>query len=50
MTKAATLHFAEKRYNIGCNSVTPGRVQTPLVDKTLAQTSEPHILIASWTG
>ena len=37
MTKSVALHCAEKRYNIRVNSVHPGMIRTPILDKVFAQ-------------
>lgn len=48
MTKACALHFAAKGYPIRCNSIHPGGIRTPLVDKTLAQSDDPEGLMGVW--
>lgn len=48
LTKACALHFAAKGYAIRCNSIHPGGIHTPLVDKTLAQSDDPDALMAVW--
>lgn len=48
MTKSCALHFAEKGYPIRCNSVHPGAIHTPIIDKVLAQSEDPDALYQSF--
>jgi len=48
MTKSCALHFAEKGYAIRCNSVHPGAIHTPIIDKVLAQSADPEALYQSF--
>ncbi|MCW1382783.1 glucose 1-dehydrogenase [Novosphingobium sp. KCTC 2891] len=48
MTKSCALHFAEKGYGIRCNSVHPGAIHTPIIDKVLAQSDDPDALYRSF--
>ncbi|KPF93231.1 short-chain dehydrogenase [Novosphingobium sp. AAP83] len=48
MTKSCALHFAEKGYNIRCNSIHPGAIHTPIIDKVLAQSDTPDALYQSF--
>lgn len=48
MTKSCALHFAEKNYPIRCNSIHPGAIHTPIIDKVLAQSDDPDALYASF--
>lgn len=50
MTKSCALHFAEKGYPIRCNSVHPGAIHTPIIDKVLAQSDDPEALYASFVA
>lgn len=50
MTKSCALHFAEKGYGIRCNSVHPGAIHTPIIDKVLAQSDDPDALYASFVA
>ena len=46
LTKSCALHYAERGYNIRCNSVHPGAIHTPIIDKVLAQSDTPEALYA----
>lgn len=48
MTKSVALHCAKSGYGIRCNSVHPGLIRTPIIDKVLAQSDEPDSVYASW--
>jgi len=48
MTKSCALHFAEKGYGIRCNSIHPGAIHTPIIDKVLAQSNNPQALYQSF--
>ena len=48
LTKSCALHFADKGYAIRCNSVHPGAIHTPIIDKVLAQSDNPDALYASF--
>ncbi|MBB4614867.1 SDR family NAD(P)-dependent oxidoreductase [Novosphingobium taihuense] len=48
MTKSCALHFAEKGYGIRCNSIHPGAIHTPIIDKVLAQSDNPEALYQSF--
>ena len=50
MTKSCALHFAEKGYGIRCNSIHPGAIHTPIIDKVLAQSADPDALYASFVA
>jgi NAD(P)-dependent dehydrogenase (short-subunit alcohol dehydrogenase family) len=48
MTKSVALHCAKQGYGIRCNSVHPGLIRTPIIDKVLAQADDPDSVYASW--
>ena len=48
MTKSVALHCAKQGYGIRCNSVHPGLIRTPIIDKVLAQANDPDGVYASW--
>jgi NAD(P)-dependent dehydrogenase (short-subunit alcohol dehydrogenase family) len=50
LTKSIALHCAEKRYGIRCNSVHPGVIRTPILDKVMAQVSDPEALMAGFVA
>jgi len=47
MTKSIALHCAEKGYRIRCNSVHPGAIHTDIIDKVMAQVSDPKAFYQS---
>ena len=47
---ACARHYAERGYNIRCNSVHPGAIHTPIIDKVLAQSDTPEALYASFVA
>ncbi|MBB6124004.1 SDR family oxidoreductase [Sphingobium subterraneum] len=48
MTKSVALHYARAGYGMRCNSVHPGVIHTPILDKVLAQAEDPDALYAEW--
>jgi NAD(P)-dependent dehydrogenase (short-subunit alcohol dehydrogenase family) len=48
MSKSVALHCAKSGYGIRCNSVHPGLIRTPIIDKVLAQSDDPDSVYASW--
>ncbi|NML92718.1 glucose 1-dehydrogenase [Novosphingobium olei] len=50
MTKSCALHFAQSGYPIRCNSIHPGAIHTPIIDKVLAQSDDPDALYASFVA
>ena len=48
MTKSIAVMCQEKGYKIRCNSVHPGAIHTPIIDKVLAQSDDPDALYRSF--
>ena len=48
MTKSVALHCAQNRYPVRCNSIHPGLIRTPIIDKVLAQASDPQAVYDGW--
>lgn len=48
LTKSVALHYARKGYGIRCNSVHPGAIHTPMLDKVMAQVADGPELYRSW--
>jgi NAD(P)-dependent dehydrogenase (short-subunit alcohol dehydrogenase family) len=50
MTKSVALHCAKQGYGIRCNSVHPGAIHTPILDKVMAQSDNPEALYEGWVA
>jgi 3(or 17)beta-hydroxysteroid dehydrogenase len=50
MTKSVALHCAKQGYGIRCNSVHPGAIHTPILDKVMAQSDDPKALYDGWVS
>jgi NAD(P)-dependent dehydrogenase (short-subunit alcohol dehydrogenase family) len=50
ITKSCALHYAKQGYPIRCNSIHPGAIHTPILDKVLAQSDNAEALYASWVA
>lgn len=50
MTKSVAVHCAKKGYGIRCNSIHPGVIHTPIIDKVLAQIPNPDEVYAGWVA
>ena len=48
LTKSVALHYAKQRDGIRCNSIHPGAIHTPILDKVMAQVEDPKALLASF--
>lgn len=50
MSKSVAMHCAVKGYGIRCNSIHPGVIHTPILDKVLAQVPNPDEIYAGWVA
>jgi 3(or 17)beta-hydroxysteroid dehydrogenase len=50
LTKSIALHYARQGYGIRCNSVHPGAIHTPILDKVMAQVENGQALYESWVA
>jgi len=50
LTRSAALHYAKQGYGIRANSVHPGAIHTPILDKVMAQVTDPDALYAGWVA
>jgi 3(or 17)beta-hydroxysteroid dehydrogenase len=50
LTKSVALHYASKRYGIRCNSVHPGAIHTPILEKVMAQVEDGQALYDGWVS
>ena len=50
LTRSAALHYAQAGYGIRANSVHPGAIHTPILDKVMAQVPDPDALYAGWVA
>ncbi len=50
LTKSVALHCAQKRYNIRCNSIHPGAIHTPILEKVMAQVADGQALYDGWVA
>jgi NAD(P)-dependent dehydrogenase (short-subunit alcohol dehydrogenase family) len=50
LTKSVALHYAKKGYGMRCNSVHPGAIHTPILEKVMAQVEDGQALYNSWVA
>ncbi|MFZ4689018.1 MAG: SDR family NAD(P)-dependent oxidoreductase [Polymorphobacter sp.] len=50
LTRSAALHYAAQGYGIRCNSLHPGAIHTPILDKVMAQVDDPKALYDGWVS
>ena len=50
LTKSVALHYARKGYGMRCNSVHPGAIHTPILEKVMAQVADGRALYESWVA
>jgi len=48
LTKSAALHYAHQKYGIRCNSIHPGVIKTPILEKVMAQVEDRDAIYAGW--
>ena len=50
LTKSVALHCAKQKNGIRCNSIHPGAIHTPLIDKVLGAAENRDEIYASWVA
>ena len=50
LTKSVALHYAKQRYGMRCNSVHPGAIHTPILEKVMAQVADGQALYDGWVS
>ncbi len=50
MTKSIAAHCGKSGYGIRCNSIHPGVIRTPILEKVLAQVPNPDEVYAGWVA
>jgi NAD(P)-dependent dehydrogenase (short-subunit alcohol dehydrogenase family) len=50
LTKSVALHYAKMGYGMRCNSVHPGAIHTPILEKVMAQVADGQALYDSWVA
>jgi len=50
LTKSVALHYAREKYAMRCNSIHPGAIHTPILDKVMAQVEDPQALYDGWVS
>jgi 3alpha(or 20beta)-hydroxysteroid dehydrogenase len=50
LSKAAALHYAHRGYGIRCNSIHPGVIKTPILEKVMAQVENSKSMYDGWVA
>ena len=50
LTKSAALHYAAQGFGVRCNSIHPGAIHTPILDKVMAQVEDGQALFDGWVS
>ena len=50
LTKSAALHYAKQGFGVRCNSIHPGAIHTPILDKVMSQVEDGQALYDGWVA
>jgi NAD(P)-dependent dehydrogenase (short-subunit alcohol dehydrogenase family) len=50
LTKSVALHYAKQGYGMRCNSIHPGAIHTPILEKVMAQVADGQALYDGWVA
>ncbi len=50
LTKSVALHYAKSGYGMRCNSLHPGAIHTPILEKVMAQVEDSQALYDGWVA
>lgn len=50
LTKSVALHYARRGYGMRCNSIHPGAIHTPILEKVMAQVEDGQALYDGWVA
>jgi NAD(P)-dependent dehydrogenase (short-subunit alcohol dehydrogenase family) len=50
LTKSVALHYAKSGYGMRCNSLHPGAIHTPILEKVMAQVEDGQALYDGWVA
>lgn len=50
LSKSVALHYAREGYGMRCNTIHPGVMRTPILDKVMTQVDDPQALYAQWVS
>ena len=48
LTKSAALYYAREKYGMRCNSIHPGVIVTPILEKVMAQVEDRQAIYSGW--